>query len=497
MATAAKAATPKKAVTAKKSAPAKKAAPAAKAAVKAVPAKKVAVAAKTAAVKKPVAATKPIANFVKISKVVGRQILDSRGNPTVEVDVELDNGFLARAAVPSGASTGEFEACELRDGNKKVYLGKGVLKAVEAVNGPIAKLLKGKNPLNQRELDDAMIALDGTPNKAKLGANAILGASMAITVAAAQVSKMPLWKYIAKLHKNKEFVLPTPMANIINGGKHADNLIDFQEFMIMPVGAKTFSEGLQWITEIFHALKSILKKGGHVTAVGDEGGFAPNLTNDQALEVVMQAITAAGYKPGKQIGIALDCASSELFDEGGRKGYKFWKSNPDKLFTADEMIAIYEDWCKKYPIVSIEDGLDQSDWEGYVKFTQALGKKVQIVGDDFFVTNPTRLKKGIDMGACNAILIKVNQIGTVTETLDAIKMAQAAGYGVISSHRSGETEDSFIADLAVGTSAGQIKTGSLSRTDRICKYNQLIRIEEQLGAKAIYKGLKSIKGAGF
>ena len=464
---------------------------------KAAPAKKPAASAAKAVAEKKVAAAKPATDFVKITKVVGRQILDSRGNPTVEVDITLSNGFLARAAVPSGASTGEFEACELRDGNKKVYLGKGVLKAVEAVNGPIAKLLKGKNPLNQRELDDAMIALDGTPNKSSLGANALLGASMAITVAAANVSKMPLWKYIGKLHKNKNFTLPVPMANIINGGKHADNMIDFQEFMIMPVGAKTFSEGLQWITEVFHALKSILKKGGHVTAVGDEGGFAPNLTNDQALEVVMEAIKAAGYKPGKQIAIALDCASSELFDEGGRKGYKFWKSNPDKLFTADEMIAIYEDWCKKYPIVSIEDGLDQSDWEGYVKFTQALGKKVQIVGDDFFVTNPVRLKKGIDMGACNAILIKVNQIGTVTETLDAIKMAQKAGYGVISSHRSGETEDSFIADLAVGTGAGQIKTGSLSRTDRICKYNQLIRIEEQLGAKAIFKGLKSIKGAGY
>ena len=492
-----------------KAAPAKKVAPAAKpaavkkttVAVKAVPAKKAAAPAKKAVapVKKVVAPAKKVApaTFVKISKVVGRQILDSRGNPTVEVDILLDNGFLARSAVPSGASTGEFEACELRDGDKKVYLGKGVLKAVAAVNGPIAKLLKGKNPLNQRELDDAMIALDGTPNKSKLGANALLGASMAITLAGANVSKMPLWKYIGKLHKNKEFVLPTPMANIINGGKHADNLIDFQEFMIMPVGAKTFSEGLQWVTEIFHALKTILKKGGHVTAVGDEGGFAPNLTNDQALEVVMQAIVAAGYKPGKQIGIALDCASSELFDEGGRKGYKFWKSNPDKLFTAEEMIAIYAEWCKKYPIVSIEDGLDQSDWDGYVKFTQALGKKVQIVGDDFFVTNPVRLKKGIDMGACNAILIKVNQIGTVTETLDAIKMAQKAGYGVISSHRSGETEDSFIADLAVGTGAGQIKTGSLSRTDRICKYNQLIRIEEQLADKAIFKGLKSIKGAGY
>jgi enolase len=492
MAKVVKAASPKKVAPVKKAAPvaAKKAV-----AVKAVAKKVAAPAKKVVAVKK--AAAKPAVKFVKISKVIGRQILDSRGNPTVEVDIVLDNGFLARAAVPSGASTGEFEACELRDGNKKVYLGKGVLKAVAAVNGPIATLLKGKNPLNQRELDEAMIALDGTQNKSKLGANALLGASMAITVAAANVSKMPLWKYIAKLHKNKEFVLPTPMANIINGGKHADNLIDFQEFMIMPVGAKTFSEGLQWITEVFHALKSILKKGGHVTAVGDEGGFAPNLTNDQALEVVMQAITAAGYKPGKQIGIALDCASSELFDEGGRKGYKFWKSNPDKLFSADEMIAIYADWCKKYPIVSIEDGLDQSDWDGYVKFTKALGKKVQIVGDDFFVTNPTRLKKGIDMGACNAILIKVNQIGTVTETLDAIKMAQKAGYGVVSSHRSGETEDSFIADLAVGTGAGQIKTGSLSRTDRVCKYNQLIRIEEQLAGKGIYKGLKAIKGAGY
>jgi enolase len=436
-------------------------------------------------------------DFVKISKVVGRQILDSRGNPTVEVDITLDNGYMARAAVPSGASTGEFEACELRDGDKKVYLGKGVLKAVAAVNGPLAKLLKGKNPLDQRALDEAMIALDGTANKSNLGANALLGASMAITMAGANVSEMPLWKYIGKIHRNRDFCLPTPMANIINGGKHADNLIDFQEFMIMPVGAPSFSEGLRWITEIFHALKSILKKGGHVTAVGDEGGFAPNLTNDESLEVIMEAIVAAGYKPGKQIGIALDCASSELFDEGDRKGYKFWKSNPDKLFTDDEMIQVYSDWCKKYPIVSIEDGLDQSDWDGYVKLTRELGETVQIVGDDFFVTNPVRLKQGIDMKAANAILIKVNQIGTVTETLDAIKMAQKAGYGVISSHRSGETEDAFIADLAVGTGAGQIKTGSLSRTDRICKYNQLLRIEEQLGSKAVYKGLKSIKGAGF
>ncbi len=448
-------------------------------------------------VAKKAVAKKATTSFVKITKVVGRQILDSRGNPTVEVDITLDNGFLARAAVPSGASTGEYEACELRDGDKKKYLGKGVLKAVEAVNGPIAKLLKGKNPLDQRELDNLMCEQDGTANKSNFGANAILGASMAICVAAAQVSGMPVWKYIGKIHKNKDFCLPTPMANIINGGKHADNMIDFQEFMIMPVGAPTFSEGLRWITEVFHALKSILKKGKHVTAVGDEGGFAPNLTNDESLEVIMQAITAAGYKPKSQIAIALDCASSELFDEGERKGYKFWKSNPDKLFTADEMIAKYADWCKKYPIVSIEDGLDQNDWDGYVKFTKVLGKKVQIVGDDFFVTNPARLKQGIAMNAANAILIKVNQIGTVTETLDAIKMAQKAGYGVISSHRSGETEDSFIADLAVGTGAGQIKTGSLSRTDRIAKYNQLLRIEEQLGAKATYKGLKSIKGAGF
>jgi enolase len=432
-----------------------------------------------------------------IKQVTGRQILDSRGNPTVEVDILLKDGIKARAAVPSGASTGEFEACELRDGDKKAYLGKGVLKAVENVNTTIAKALKGKDPADQRGLDELMIELDGTHNKANLGANAILGASMAICSAAAQQANMPLWKYIGKLHKNKQWILPTPMANIINGGKHADNMIDFQEFMIMPVGAKSYSEGLRWITEIFHGLKSILKKGKHVTAVGDEGGFAPNLTNDEALEVIMEAIVKSGYKPKSQIGIALDCASSELYDEGGRKGYKFWKSNPNKLFSSDDMIAIYADWVKKYPIVSIEDGLDQSDWEGYVKFTKALGKKVQIVGDDFFVTNPERLEKGIEMKAANAILIKVNQIGTVTETLDAIKMAQKAGYGVISSHRSGETEDSFIADLAVGTGAGQIKTGSLSRTDRICKYNQLIRIEEELGKKAVWKGLASIKGAGY
>lgn len=425
---------------------------------------------------------------ITIKSVKGRQILDSRGNPTVEVDIVLSDGFLARAAVPSGASTGEYEAVELRDGDKAIYMGKGVLKAVNAVNTKIAKALKGQNPLQQKKLDDLMIELDGTPNKGKLGANAILGASMAVCVAGAHAAKMPLWKYIGKLHGTKQFVLPTPMANIINGGKHADNMIDFQEFMIMPVGAKSYSEGLRWITEVFHTLKGILKKAKKATSVGDEGGFAPDLTNDQALEVIMEAIAAAGYKPGKQIAIALDCASSELFDEGGRKGYKFWKSNPKKLFSADDMIAKYAEWIAKYPIVSIEDGLDQNDWDGYVKFTKMLGKKVQLVGDDFFVTNPVRLAEGIAKKACNSILIKVNQIGTVSETLEAIKMAQDAGYTAVTSHRSGETEDSFIADLAVGTACGQIKTGSLSRTDRVCKYNQLLRIEEQLGDKAVYQG---------
>jgi len=426
--------------------------------------------------------------MAKIKSVVGRQILDSRGNPTVEVEIKLNDGFVARAAVPSGASTGEYEACELRDGNKKLYQGKGVLKAVANVNTAIATLLKGKDPLKQKELDTAMIKLDGTKNKSKLGANAILGVSMALTVAGAHLSKVPLWKYIGKLHGTKKYILPTPMANIVNGGKHADNKIDFQEFMIMPVGAKSFSDGLRWITEIFHVLKSLLKKDKQATSVGDEGGFAPNLTNDEALEYIMKAIKEAGYKPGSQVAIALDCASSELFDEGERKGYKFWKSEPDKLYTAQEMVAKYTDWVKKYPIVSIEDGLDQNDWDGYVGFTKKLGAKTQLVGDDFFVTNPERLAKGIKIKAANAILIKVNQIGTVTETLEAIKIAQKAGYGVIASHRSGETEDSFIADLAVGTGAGQIKTGSLSRTDRICKYNQLLRIEEQLGKKAVYQG---------
>ncbi len=430
----------------------------------------------------------------KIAKITAREILDSRGNPTVEADVLLENGILGRAAVPSGASTGEYEAVELRDGDKKRYLGKGVSKAVKNTNTEIAKALKGKNAVDQKFVDAVMLDLDGTENKGRLGANGILAVSMAVCRAAADTQGIPLWKHIGSLHQNKKYTLPVPMANIINGGKHADNKIDFQEFMIAPIGAKTFSEGLRWITEIFHALKSLLKKKGHVTAVGDEGGFAPNLGNEEALTIIMEAIQAAGYKAGSQIQIALDCASSELFDEGGRKGYKFWKSNPKKLFSADQMVEIYSKWVKKYPIYSIEDGLDQNDWDGYVKFTKVLGKKIQIVGDDFFVTNPERLERGIEMKAANAILIKVNQIGTVSETLEAIRMAQKAGYGVISSHRSGETEDAFIADLAVGTGAGQIKTGSLSRTDRIAKYNQLLRIEEQLGSKAVYAGKQIFAG---
>ena len=421
-----------------------------------------------------------------IKQIHAREILDSRGNPTVEADCLLSDGSFGRVAVPSGASTGEYEAVELRDGDKARYGGKGVLKAVDHANTEIAKALKGKDSLDQKAIDERMIHLDGTPNKGRLGANAILAVSMSVCRAAAVSQNISLWKHIGHLHKNKNFNLPVPMANIINGGKHADNKIDFQEFMIAPVGAKTFSDGLRWITEIFHALKTILKKKGHVTAVGDEGGFAPNLGNEEALEIIMEAIAAAGYKAGSQIKIALDCASSELFDEGGRKGYKFWKSNPGKLFSADEMTGIYSEWVKKYPIYSIEDGLDQNDWQGYVKMTKVLGGKIQIVGDDFFVTNPERFAKGIKMHAANAILIKVNQIGTISETLEAICMAQKAGYGVICSHRSGETEDAFISDLAVGTGAGQIKTGSLSRTDRIAKYNQLLRIEEELGKKAQY-----------
>jgi len=422
-----------------------------------------------------------------IEYVEAREILDSRGNPTVEVDVVLEDGSFGRASVPSGASTGEYEAVELRDGDKKRYLGKGVLKAVENVNTTIAGEICGLDALEQVDIDRTMIDLDGTENKGKLGANAMLGVSMAVARAAAESRAQPLYKYLGGPHTT---LLPVPMANIINGGKHADNKIDFQEFMVMPVGAESFREAVRMTAEVFHNLKSLLKAAGHNTSVGDEGGFAPNLDNEEALQFIMKAIEKAGYRPGEQIAIALDCASSELFDEGDRKGYKFWKTNPDKLFTADEMIELYTKWVNKYPIISIEDGLDQNDWDGYVKLTKALGNRIQIMGDDFFVTNTKRLEKGIAMGACNSILIKLNQIGTVTETIEAIDMAKRAGYTAVVSHRSGETEDAFIADLVVARETGQIKTGSMSRTDRICKYNQLMRIEDEMEGIAEYIGKK-------
>jgi len=425
-----------------------------------------------------------------IDDVKARQIIDSRGNPTIEVDVTLEDGTLGRAAVPSGASTGAYEAVELRDGDKSKYLGKGVLKAVANVNEKLGPELVGLDAREQRAIDAKMIEIDGTENKANMGANAILGVSLATAKAAAQSLGLPLYRYIGGTNARQ---LPVPMANIINGGKHADNKIDFQEFMVMPVGAKTWSDAIRQVCEVFHALKGVLKKAGHNTAVGDEGGFAPNLDNEEALKFIMEAIAKAGYQAGrdKDFCIALDCASSELFDEGGKKGYKFWKSNPGKLFSAEEMIDLFEGWSQKYPIISIEDALDQDDWTGYTKFTERLGKKVQLVGDDFFVTNPKRLAEGITKNACNSILVKVNQIGTLTETLDAVQMAQKAGYTAVLSHRSGETEDATIADIAVATNCGQIKTGSASRTDRIAKYNQLIRIEEELGAQAEYRGLKT------
>jgi enolase len=425
-----------------------------------------------------------------IEDVKARQIIDSRGNPTIEVDVALDDGTLGRAAVPSGASTGAYEACELRDGDKTKYLGKGVLKAVANVNDLIGPELVGLEAFQQRQIDQLMIEMDGTENKSKLGANALLGVSLALAKAAAESHGLPLYRYIGGANARQ---LPVPMANIINGGKHADNKVDFQEFMVMPVGAKSWSDGIRQVCEVFHALKGVLKKAGHNTNVGDEGGFAPNLDNEEALKFIMDAIVKAGYQPGldKDFAIAMDCASSELFDEGEKKGYKFWKSNPGKLFSADEMVELFAGWAAKYPIISIEDPLDQDDWSGYVKMTQRMGKTVQVVGDDFFVTNPKRLAEGITKGACNSILIKVNQIGTLSETLDAVQMAQKAGYTAVLSHRSGETEDATIADIAVATNCGQIKTGSASRTDRIAKYNQLIRIEEELGAQAQYLGLKS------
>ncbi|MDR2803535.1 MAG: phosphopyruvate hydratase [Treponema sp.] len=424
-----------------------------------------------------------------IEFVTAREILDSRGNPTVEVDVVLDDGSFGRAAVPSGASTGEHEAVELRDGEKERYLGKGVRKAVDNVNEKIAEEIMGMNAFDQIDIDRSMIELDGTENKANLGANAILGVSMAVARAAAESADLPLYKYLGGIHTA---LLPVPMANIINGGKHAGNKVDFQEFMVMPIGAPTMAESVRWTAEVFHNLKKILADAGKNTAVGDEGGFAPDIENEEALQYIVKAIEKAGYKADKeQFAIAMDCASSELFEEGGGKGYKFWKSNPGKLFSADDMVELYAKWVEKYPIISIEDPLDQNDWEGYVKMTKALGSKIQIVGDDFFVTNTKRLARGIKEGSCNSILIKVNQIGTITETYEAVEMAKRAGYTAVVSHRSGETADTFIADLVVALETGQIKTGSMSRTDRIAKYNQLMRIEEELEGTCEYAGKKA------
>ena len=417
--------------------------------------------------------------------IEGREVLDSRGNPTVEVEVYLESGAIGRAIVPSGASTGEHEAVELRDGDKTRYLGKGVLKAVKNVNTVISKALMHVDADDQYEVDHIMIDLDGTPNKSKLGANAMLGVSLAAARAMAIETGLPLFQYIGGIQAN---TLPVPMMNIINGGAHADNNVDFQEFMIMPVGAKSFKEGLRMGAEVFHHLKSVLKSKKYNTGVGDEGGFAPNLkTNDEALDVIMQAIHVAGYKAGKDIMIALDPASSEFFDNGK---YVFKKSDGSKK-TSEQMVKFYENWVRQYPIISIEDGMAENDWKGWKMLTEAVGEKVQLVGDDLFVTNPKFLSKGIEQGVANSILIKVNQIGTLSETIDAVQMAHKAGYTAVISHRSGETEDTTIADIAVALNCGQIKTGSASRTDRIAKYNQLIRIEEALGARAVYPGRKT------
>ncbi|MCG2613893.1 phosphopyruvate hydratase [Terrimonas sp. NA20] len=417
-----------------------------------------------------------------ISEIFARQILDSRGNPTVEVDVLTDEDALGRAAVPSGASTGAHEAVELRDGDKKKYVGKGVLKAVKNVNDIIAPVLLGYDVADQTGIDQLMIELDGTPNKAKLGANATLAVSMAVAKAAAEEASLPLFRYIGGTNAK---TLPIPMMNILNGGAHADNKIDFQEFMIMPVGAPTFSEGLRWGVEIFHTLKSVLKKKGFSTNVGDEGGFAPNIqSNEEAIDTVMEAIQASGYKAGSQIMIAMDAANTELWD-AKKKKYVFHKSD-GKSLSSDELVKFWEKWVKNYPIASIEDGMAEDDWNGWAALTQAVGSKCQLVGDDLFVTNVTRLQTGIDKSIANGLLVKVNQIGTVTETINAVSLAQHNGYNTIMSHRSGETEDTTIADLAVALNCGQIKTGSASRTDRIAKYNQLIRIEELLGSSAVY-----------
>jgi enolase len=434
----------------------------------------------------------------RITRVHARQVLDSRGNPTVEADVVLESGAFGRAIVPSGASTGEHEALELRDGDKSKYLGKGVLKAVANVNSEIAKAVTGTDAADQRALDHKMITLDGTPTKSRLGANAILAVSMSAARAAAVAVKQPLYKYLSRYSTDTSAnLLPVPMMNILNGGAHADSSVDFQEFMAMPIGAPSFGEALRWGVEVFHALKAALKKHGYSTAVGDEGGFAPSCkSNEEAIQIVLEAITAAGYKPGEQVAIALDPAASEFYDKASGK-YVFKKSDKS-VHSSAEMAAYWTSWVEKYPIVSLEDGMAEDDWSGWKTLTQNVGsetskKKIQLVGDDLFVTNTERLSRGINEGIANSILIKLNQIGSVTETIDAIELARKAGYNSVISHRSGETEDTFIADLAVATAAGQIKTGSGSRTDRISKYNQLLRIEEELGAAARFNGKAPLK----
>ena len=426
--------------------------------------------------------------MAKISKIVAREVLDSRGNPTVEVDLFLSDKSFGRASVPSGASTGSHEAVELRDGDKKRYGGKGVLKAVSNVNKIIFPKIKNKE-FDQRTLDNMLISLDGTENKAKLGANAILGVSMAFAKAKAVSLKKPLWKYFKEISKNKEVTLPVPMMNILNGGKHAENSTDLQEFMIMPIGAKTFKEALRWGSEVFHELKKILKSKGLNTSVGDEGGYAPALpTNESAIEIILEAIAKAGYKAGKDISIAIDGAASEIYENG-----KYNLKTENRSLTSEEMVDFYANWVSKYPIVSIEDGLAEDDWEGYKMLTKKIGSKVQVVGDDLFVTNIKRLQMGIEQKAGNSILIKLNQIGTISETIDAVMMARKAKMTSVISHRSGETEDTTISDFVVGIGANQIKTGSLCRSERTAKYNQLLRIEEELSAKAVFKGSKAFK----
>ena len=426
---------------------------------------------------------------MEITKIIGREILDSRGNPTVEADVHLADGSIGRAAVPSGASTGEHEAVELRDGDKSRYLGKGTKNAAANIVGHIAPALLGLDADRQTEIDQHMIRLDGTPNKSKLGANAILAVSMAVARASAASHDLPLYRYLGGAGAR---LLPVPQMNILNGGAHADNSVDPQEFMIVPYGAPKFSEALRWGAEVFHTLKGVLKKRGYSTAVGDEGGFAPNLkSNEEALEAVLEAISKAGYQPGEQIGIALDPAASEFYDSAKKK-YVFKKSDKSER-TSQQMVEFWADWVRQYPIVSLEDGMSEEDWDGWKLLTDTLGQKIQLVGDDIFVTNTSIFAKGIEKGIANSILIKLNQIGSVTETFEAVEMATAAGYTSVISHRSGETEDPFIADFAVATAAGQIKTGSLSRTDRIAKYNQLLRIEEELGSGAQFAGRKAFR----